>query len=202
MVLWTPQKTGSMHATFIFTHFDFMTGFYQEETLESKNKLDTRRIQHHHHCRLLDIHKNYDVIMTTRNPYSRFLSAFFYYTIIYDKEITPQDFRKFFADEMEKPKIFRHSYQGYDTIPKYFLRIENLYQDYLKIPFVRDSKLNECGILQDLCKKELNKNHNRAKEITSTKDFFTMDMIDYFYDNFRNAFDIDGYEKDSYKQFN
>jgi hypothetical protein len=43
---------------------------------------------------------------------------------------------------------------------------------------------------------------NKSKNSAVTSDFYTMDMIDYLYDNYRNLFDIDGYEKDSYKEFN
>jgi hypothetical protein len=201
VVLWTPQRTGSTHATFIFTHFDFMTIFYSEETAEFGKKSDINSIRHHHSCRLFDFHQNYDVIMTTRNPYSKFISAFFYYSDMHNRGTSINDFRKFFVKETDNPSVFHHSYQGYETIPKYFLRIENLYEDYQKILFIKNSKLNECGLLKDLCEKKLNKNYNIDNKKLSTKDFFTMDMIDYFYTTFRNAFDIDGYDKDSYKEF-
>ena len=99
---------------------------------------------------------------------------------------------------MDKPSILHDAYYGYSKIPRYFLKMENLYEDYLKIPFVRESKLNQCGLLYDLCNMKI----NRSKNYVSTTDFFTMDMVDYLYDNFRNLFDIDGYEKNSYKDYN
>ena len=99
---------------------------------------------------------------------------------------------------MDKPTILHDAYYGYSKIPKYFLRTENLYKDYLKIPFVSESKLNHSGLLYELCNMKINKSINSVP----TTDFYTMDMIDYLYDNYRNLFDIDGYEKDSYKQYN
>jgi hypothetical protein len=197
-ILWTPQKTGSSHATFIFTHFDFVTEFFSKKTLNLMKVKPSGLITHHHNCVIINSLIDYDVICTTRNPYARLISGFFYLTNIENTEFSVGNFRKFFANQMDKPTILHDGFYGYQKIPKYFLRTENLYNDYLKIPFVRDSKLNECGLLYDLCNKQINKN----RDTVSTKDFYTMDMIDYLYDNFRNLFDIDGYEKDSYKQFN
>jgi hypothetical protein len=41
--------------------------------------------------------------------------------------------------------------------PDYVLRVETLYEDYIKIPFVRNSLLNTSGILKDLCSKKMNR---------------------------------------------
>jgi hypothetical protein len=197
-ILWTPPKTGSSHAAFMFTHFDFMTKFFDKETFELLKLKSQTTIVHHHNCVILNQFSDYDVICTTRNPYARLLSGFFYLTNDEQSELTAQNFRKFFAKQMDKPSILFDAYYGYAKIPKYFLRIENLYEDYLKIPFVRESKLNQQRLLQDLCNMKINKSINSVP----TTDFYTMDMIDYLYDNYRNLFDIDGYEKDSYKQYN
>jgi hypothetical protein len=196
-ILWTPPKTGSAHATFIFTHFDFVTEYFDEES-EINNTRIVSQILHHHNCGITERLKGYDVISTTRNPYARLLSGFFYTTKLEKTELNVQNFRKFFVTQIDYPTILSHGYYGYPQIPKHFIRLENLYEDYIKIPFVRDSKLNQCGLLYDLCNKKI----NDSKKSASTKDFFTMDMVDYLYSNFRNLFDIDGYEKDSYKEYN
>jgi hypothetical protein len=197
-ILWTPQKTGSSHATFIFTHFDFVTEFFGKENSKLLKSKPSNLITHHHNCTITDELSDYDVICTSRNPYARLISGFFYLTNIEHKEFSVENFREFFSNQITKPTILYDGFYGYQKIPKYFLRTETLYEDYQKIPFVRDSKLNQCGLLYDLCNKKINKNRDSAP----TKDFFTMDMINYLYDNFRNVFDIDGYEKDCYKEFN
>ena len=197
-ILWSPMKTGSKHAEFIFGHFDFVTSSFNSETDEYVQDVLSNHISHHHNFHLLRQHKDYDVICTTRNPYERLISGFFYFSKIEKYELTSDSFKRFFIKQINNPTMFHDAYVGYPKIPKYFLKTESLYDDYIKIPFVRDSKLNQCGLLYDLCNKKIN---NSVHSI-STKDFFTMDMIDYFYDNFKNLFDIDGYEKDSYKQFN
>ena len=197
-ILWTPMKTGSSHATFMFTHFDFTTKCFDKETFELVNSKPPTKIVHHHNCFITEQLMDYDVICTTRNPYARILSAFFYVNNMRQEELTVQNFRKFFAKEMDKPTMLHESYFGYPKIPKYFLRMENLYEDYLKLPFVFESNIFQWGLLQDLCNLKINK----GKKSIPTSEFFTIDMIDYFYDNFRNLFDINGYEKDSYKQFN
>ena len=197
-ILWTPPKTGSSHAAFMFTHFDFITEFFDIKNFELIKVKNSTMVTHHHNCIIIDKVKDYDVICTTRNPYARLLSGFFYIAGSQQIDLTVQNFRKFFAEQMDKPSILHDAYYGYQKIPKYFLRTENLYEDYLKIPFVRESSLYHYGLLQDLCNMKINKNRDSAP----TKDFFTMDMIDYLYDNYRNLFDIDGYEKDSYKEYN
>jgi hypothetical protein len=156
------------------------------------------KIFHHHNCIIPNQFMDYDIICTTRNPYARILSAFFYTSNMQHKELTVQNFRKFFAKEMDNPLMLREAYFGYPKIPKYFLRMENLYEDYLKLPFILESNISQWGLLRELCDMRVNK----GIKSVPTLEFFTMDMIDYFYDNFRNLFDIDGYEKDSYKQFN
>jgi hypothetical protein len=197
-ILWTPQKTGSFHAVFIFTHFDFSTEFFDKETFELSKVRPSNIISHHHNCIITEQTKDYDVICTTRNPYARLLSAFFYFTDTEKTELTVQNFRKFFVKQVEELSVFHDGYYGYSKVPKYFLKLENLYEDYIKIPFIQESKLNQCGILYDLCKMKMNK----SRKHVPTSDFFTVDMVNYFYDNFRNLFDIDGYEKDSYKKYN
>jgi hypothetical protein len=197
-ILWTPMKTGSSHATFMFTHFDFTTKGFDKETFELVNSQPPNKIVHHHNCFITDELMDYDVICTTRNPYARILSAFFYTYNMRNEELTVQNFRKFFAKEMEKPVMLYEAYFGYPKTPKYFLRMENLYEDYLKLPFVFESNIFQWGLLRDLCDMKINKGKNSIP----TSEFFTMDMIDYFYDNFRNLFDINGYEKDSYKKYN
>jgi hypothetical protein len=182
----------------MFTHFNFITEFFDKETFELVKVKPSNMIVHHHNCVITDQFINYDVICTTRNPYSRLLSGFFYIADAQKTELTVQNFRKFFAKQMDNPSILHDAYYGYSKIPKYFLRMENLYDDYLKIPFVHESNINQWGLLRDLCDMKINKNKNSVV----TSGFFTMDMIDYLYDNYRNLFDIDGYEKDSYKQFN
>lgn len=182
----------------MFTHFDFTTKCFDKETFELVNSKPPTKIVHHHNCFITEQLMDYDVICTTRNPYARILSAFFYVNNMRQEELTVQNFRKFFAKEMDKPTMLHESYFGYPKIPKYFLRMENLYEDYLKLPFVFESNIFQWGLLQDLCNLKINK----GKKSIPTSEFFTIDMIDYFYDNFRNLFDINGYEKDSYKQFN
>ena len=81
--------------------------------------------------------------------------------------------------------------------PKYFLRVENLYHDYIQIPFIRNSKLNKSGLLYELCNKKLNSN---SKNIKSMKEYYTQDMADYIYTNFKHYFDLLGYDKDSWKK--
>jgi hypothetical protein len=82
-----------------------------------------------------------------------------------------------------------------ERLPDYFIRQENLYDDYVKIPFVRDSKLNECGILKELCDRKINKGPNKKP----IKDYYNQETADIIYLNYKEYFDLCGYDKDSWK---
>jgi hypothetical protein len=79
--------------------------------------------------------------------------------------------------------------------PDYPLRQENLYGDYLKIPFIRDSKLNQSGVLEELCQKKLNK----GRYTKPVKDYYNQETANIVYTNYKEYFDLFGYDKDSWK---
>jgi hypothetical protein len=80
-------------------------------------------------------------------------------------------------------------------VPDYFIRQENLYEDYIKIPFVRDSKLNTCGILEELCGRKMNEGSPKLK---TYKEYYNQELADIIYLNYKEYFDHLSYDKDSW----
>jgi hypothetical protein len=131
-------------------------------------------------------HEEYKLISTIRNPYSILVSI---YTFFKPNEFN--SFEDFIFDYKVKPR----ENQMKERVPDYFIRQENLYDDYIKIPFVRDSKLNECGILKELCDRKMNKGPNKRP----IKDYYNQETADVVYLNYKEYFDLCGYDKDSWK---
>lgn len=183
--LWFPVKTASSHAAHVLGHFEFshVRSDYYRRIIQSK----TDTLHHHHGLSLFDGHEDYKLITTVRNPYSRMVSLYEWMSVSRDIE----SFEVFMGDYKKNPvqPIFEK------RIPDYALRQENLFDDYLKIPFVRNSELNESGILKELCDKKINKGRERKP----VKDYYNQDTANIVFTNYREYFDLFGYDIDSWK---
>jgi hypothetical protein len=194
LAVFLPPKTGTIHATFILNHFNFKTNIYGKD---DDLILEEDYIVHHHNQLIPKGYEDYDVIYTTRNPYTRLLSMY-----SYQKKITKFDlpytktFKEYFADSANN--LWSQIDYGFSFIkpPKYILRMEHLYHDYTQIPFIRDSKLNKSGVLYDLCEKKI---HAKPQDTKSLREYYTQDMADHVYETFKPYFDVTGYDKDSWK---
>ena len=168
--LWLPPKTGTMHATLVFSHLNFNTVGWKD------NSLKVNFFRHNHSTHLFPGHENYKLICTARNPFTLLISEFKFFEVRDKKNFTSENFRKYFAkvSDMNFKSYFFHMK---NRVPDYFIRVEHLYYDYIQIPFVRNSKLNKSGILYDLCQKKI----NATTETPVGPDFYTPDMIDRIY---------------------
>jgi len=194
LAVFLPIKTGTIHATFIFNHFNFKTNFYGKE--DDRLILEEDYFIHHHYEKIPKGCEDYDVIYTTRNPYTRLISMYYYEKLISEDKTPDKTFKQYFSNSANHGwGNIKHGFNFVKT-PKYFLRMEHLYHDYTQIPFIRDSKLNKSGILQELCEKKI---HAKKQETKSLKEYYTQDMADHLYENFKPYFDITGYDKDSWK---
>jgi len=182
--LWTPAKTASTHAVHVFNYFEFSSFRcdYSRKIIFQEND----HLTHEHELSLFLGHEEYKLISTIRNPYSILVSI---YTFFKPNEFN--SFEDFIFDYKVKPR----ENQMKERVPDYFIRQENLYDDYIKIPFVRDSKLNECGILKELCDRKMNKGPNKRP----IKDYYNQETADVVYLNYKEYFDLCGYDKDSWK---
>lgn len=186
--LWLPAKTASEHAVTVFSLFSFENFVcdYSRKNIENYHGI----VRHNHGLNLFEGHENYKLICTARNPLKRLLSAYVYSNRIY-KNLSVKGFRNFFIRTISEPNNAWLSASGsFSRIPDYFIRQENLYEDYLKIPFIKESKVATCGVLEELCNKKINQTEHHNLDI---KECYTKDMIDYIYTEYRWYFDTLGY---------
>ena len=188
--LWLPAKTATSHATHILNHFEF----YNLDCDYTKKIIYFKRdyVGHNHVQSLFLGHERYDLISTTRNPYTRAVSMFEYFQPYH------MDWKKFktFQDYVYHLKSLPIKPYFDQRIPDYFIRQENLYEDYIKIPFIRDSKLNTCGILEELCGRKMNEGPPKLK---TYKEYYNQELADIIYLNYKEYFDHLNYDKDSWK---
>jgi hypothetical protein len=186
--LWTPPKTASQHAVKVFSFFPFETFIcsHDRKNITSYENI----VLHNHNLNLFDGHENYKLICTARNPLKRIFSAYLFVNRI-KNDVSISGFRDFFKQEIEKGNLFWTSgMKDYYRVPDYFIRQEHLYEDYQKIPFIKDSKLFSCGFLEELCQKKINKSSETKLDI---KECYTEDMIHYVYTEYKDYFDRLGY---------
>jgi hypothetical protein len=200
MILLLPMKTGTIHATFIFNHFDFTSGIYELKTEKIVSKLDL--VKHHHCMNIPQRYEDYSIICTARNPYSRLISAYYMTENSTDESNKFSSFKSFFSKSIDDGYQSANGFLPgqdkffYNETPKYFLRIESLYHDYIQIPFIRNSKLNKSGLLYELCNKKI---HSAPVKRKLLKEYYTEDMANFAYNKFKFYFDLLGYDKDSWK---
>lgn len=184
--LWTPPKTGSMHANIIFSLFSFE---YRECNYDRTEISVLDEFPKHTH--LLDIfegHENYTLICTARNPLTMILSSYLYSPLRGSK--TVDGFREFFFEEKSKSNTKLNSMRGFKRVPDFFLRVENLYEDYKKLPFLENNPFITCGVLEEICNKKININKNHL----NITDCYTKDMIDYVYEINKEYFNLLNYK--------
>lgn len=180
---WTPEKTASNLASIVFDNFDF----YAYDT-KRKQKV-SNGVKHFHSNCFFEGHEEYDFILTCRNPYDRFLSAKGYSTMTYDRFKT--DLEIYFSDLGGHIRLMKNlSIRK----PDYIIRTENILEDYLKIPFIKDSELNKSGQLEKILNTKINATtFEKSKEILDTQ------LADLIYYNNIIFFDLCGYEKNSWR---
>ena len=194
-ILWLPMRTASTHASWVFAHFDFMS-YLTNKKDELMIDLISDKIHFGHELGLPPSHNSMSLISTARNPYERVFSYFNRQFLGRNIKPTQGEFEKFIQDLIENKtnfiKFFTKPVQSLiERVPDYIIRKENMYEDYLKIPFVKDSKLVSCGILEEMCNRKINDN---AVSYNSS-DFYTDHIRNQIYDFFKVEFDVFGYSR-------
>lgn len=189
--LWIPPKTGSYHAIWVLENFDF----YYLEMTPNRKKIQryVQRTEHSHQIALFDGHEKYKLICTARHPLKRVFSAFIYTSNNRKStDLSKKAFINFFIREFHGGESAWFEGLFFDErIPDYFLRTENLFEDYSKIPFVAESELFKSGKLEEMCKEK--KNSFEKKDLNAI-DYFTDDMIDCMYKKYKTYYDLLGYK--------
>jgi len=195
--LWLPPKTASTRAADIFKKFGFIT----------IGEIDMNIIGplgHNHDMKLFDGSDDYQLICTTRNPYARMVSTFKHSTK-YSLEEPKQRFLSFlkrFFYRKDADWLLTNGKVNFNEpldkrIPDYYIRLEYMYEDYLKIPFVKNTDIYLSGELKSMCEIKLNEN---IENKTPWRDLYDEESADMVYYNFSKYFELLGYDRNSYKK--
>ena len=210
--IWMPAKTGTSHAFQILKHFGFKHYEYSFEDMS----LTPLGSNYNHNINLPPHHETYKVLSTARNPYSRMVSFFKYtfynhnnikpsadtmnYTLSYNKndsfELVKEKFGTFINNVFFETR-FINIVSTYKTerTPDYFIRVENLYEDYCNIPFIKDSEFNVSGKLKSYCSII----ENKSVDERNYKLFYNKDYADIVYYNTSKYFELLNYDRKSWQ---
>lgn len=183
-----PMKTGTVTASWIFAYFDFFT--YSRKFDENNDfvELPNPALTMVHSFYLPPEVNNPKIVMTTRNPYDRFLSKFIF-SWLKSEPPSVSDFDSYVIKSIENDSpIFNYP----DNInPTYVIHLENAYEDYMKIPFVADSNISKSGILKEVLGKKMNESRFKLNK----DEFLNQKNKELIYSYMKNQFESFGYEK-------
>jgi len=194
--IWLPPKTATTRASGIFEKFGFVTLPLQNGYI---TRTPNKKFRHNHEMSLFHGSENYKLISTTRNPYSLMACKFKISQSDNSVDKFNQFLKKFFyrrdIDDLYKNQKYREPWDK--RIPDYFIRMEYMYEDYLKLPFVKNTELFMSGELEKMCGILVNENLINK---TPWKDLYDEECADMVYYNFSKHFEVIGYDRNSYKK--
>jgi hypothetical protein len=190
--VWSPERTGSNHFTNILRILGFKSYFLEQNKL---TKIEDLRVSSY--CEFFENHWDYSFMLSTRNPYSNSVSLAGAGFMNFNRE-NQEIIRERMERQFQFPVITKNCCNCFNIRkPDYFIRTESLYQDYLKIPFIKEHEINLSGELEKLCKQKINSSPSVTENYW--KKFYDQDMADLVYYNNVNNFELFGYDKDSWK---
>ena len=187
--IWLLPRTGSNHMVTILKNYDFKHYVHQDDNKEIYDE----NLVTNHYSKLFDGHENYQFISSIRNPYSLEVSLFRMNKLVGDyKERFKRfiDGRYFTQFGGKKPII------NFTRVPDFFIRMENLYEDYSKIPFIVNSDYYQSGELKKQVEIKIN---NNIFDDRDWRDFYDDESAEIVYSNNMEIFNLNHYDKDSYK---
>jgi hypothetical protein len=190
--VWLPPKCATNFISWVLAYFEFSSIQIDTET----NKIHTIRLNQYghfgHSTFLPPNHEELSFICAVRNPYHRVLSMF---QSQFDGQLTVENFEKFINERLtfnsRGPIFNKFSEILHGRRPNYLIRTENLYEDILKIPFIRDSDLNSSGILKNFCDKKINQSYNQL----NPEEYLTPRIKEHIHSLCSDHFDLFGYER-------
>ncbi len=192
--VWFPPRTSSHTFSWIFGHFNFRIQYSVDDNVFYV--LDSYSNHLGHYYGYPPHHENMTFICTIRNPYERIFSFFklgrYHYKKIqagFSTVPTKEDFENFYTDLLTR-QLNTYRPVFHKRRPDYVVRNEHMYEDLQKIPFVRDSKLNTCGILEEMCQCKFN--HSPTLDIN---EYIDQDMKNRIFEDFKEEFEIGNYPK-------
>jgi hypothetical protein len=195
-ILWLWRKCGSTHMTKVMNNF----GFKQHEIYNDKLILVKNEVEKNHKCTLFKGHENYKILAAVRNPYTRFFSDYTFKRIpqaFTCSEQNLENFRRYVYQTAIYNEVLNDDCVNFPIrIPDYPVRLENLYEDYSKIPFIVESDYYKSG---ELHKDTMIKVNVSNEDENLWKQFYTQEIADIIYYRTSKHFDLFGYDKNSWK---
>ena len=190
--VWLPPKCATNFISWVLAYFEFSSIQIDTET----NKIHTIRLNQYghfgHSTFLPPNHEELSFISAVRNPYHRVLSMF---QSQFDGQLTVENFEKSINERLtfnsRGPIFNKFSEILHGRRPNYLIRTENLYEDILKIPFIRDSDLNSSGILKNFCDKKINQSYDQL----NPEEYLTPRIKEIIQNLCSDHFDLFGYER-------
>jgi hypothetical protein len=181
--LWLQQKTGTTLARKVFKNIGFHSYFIYDNIVDFSKIHD----MHAHSAFLFNGHENFTFIATIRNPYETIFSEY------NPRRSNKKHFISYIEDRFQRRNLDPF-FQSWKRLPDYQIRLENILESYLKIPFVRDSEFAKSGKLLKLIESKPNKRTDNV----FWKDYFDKDIADLIYYNTIKYFEMFGYDKNSW----
>lgn len=192
MFAWTPPKTASHSASSILQKFGFELYTQEEKYLKPAD-----RGTHNHDCILCNEHERYSFITTLRNPYTMMVSLF---KVTTDRDTwKPEFFEEFlyrYFYDKELPEMYFPCYNYSVRTPDYIVRVESMFEDYLLIPFVKNTQYYKSGDLEKDCN---TKENSSDYDGFDWKSLYNQNIADMVYYNYAQVFDIGTYDRNSWK---
>lgn len=205
-----PPSTASRTAIQVFNYFPFATYFVSD----NKVIYSCDGATHGHTHMLFEGHENYKLIMTCKNPYSKWVSRYRLHMI--NKPTIKSNFdiqNSFFEHVLDQIYAWNIGYNLSQTELKFssikkevshFIRTENILEDYRNIPFIGGSDFDKSGKLEEVLNKPLGKFPKETMKICNFfddwRDYYTSESADLVYNLFKQDFEFYGYGRDSWKK--
>lgn len=192
MFVWTPPKTASHSAATILPKLGF-----ELYTQEGKYLKPSSQEIHNHHCVFCNGHENFSFITTMRNPYTMIVPLF---KVPAEREKWTQNNFESFLDRLfygeELPEMYFPCYNYSVRLPDYIIKVESMFEDYLKLPFVKQTEYYKSGELEKDCSVKQN-----SSDYTNFdwKSLYNQNIADMVYYNYAQVFELGGYDKNSWK---
>ena len=144
-----------------------------------------------HNWEIPEKYKDYKIISSARNPYSRTLAL--YKNFVYGfEDITFREYilgltcgkpEENFKDGNSKYSTFTNPL--FEKQPEYIIKLENFYEDIKKLPF----------IFNHLTEQQLETMCEHGKEIEEWESHYDQEMKDLVYEHLKHQFDTWGYDR-------
>lgn len=212
-VLLTPPRTGSRRSLLISERLNFNTYKSVNGVLEFHAKGTT----HNHTHDLFNGHEEFKIIMTCRNPYSVMVTEFKHSLGTSETIKTNFNLHSLFSDfiydfyetnasSWYSPTAFRFREELTNRKIDYRIRLENMFEDYCKVPLIKDSEIYFDGTLKSLTDEVIGSHleHKNLKHLNNLpkdfRDYYNKESSDFMKSKFYNLFEFMDYDMDSWNQ--